>query len=118
MRAIVVLEQLDDSERVGFRVCFRLKVPAARQPFYVNPDAKSAVIGAPQEELDQLRAGALVERVEALAYPKNTSATQVRARLVAALADFQAEIDALNPWARYGTSWDDVAQVWTNAAVA
>ena len=50
-QAITILDQTGMPSDLNYRVAFWLDVPAARQKFYANPAATSAVVGVTPEEL-------------------------------------------------------------------
>lgn len=119
-RQIIVLETLEETAAndTGYRICFWLTVPTARQPFYSNASFVSAVkdgsVTAP--ELAALQSGAVFEVVEAKRFTGGTTPAQMKTKAVARLAELQAVVDARNPWVSYGTSYDGA--VWSNKAVA
>lgn len=117
-RQIIVLDALEDAGGdAGFRVAFWLTVPAARQPFYANPDFVSQVKdgSVTPAELDALRTGAVVERVEALRWPTTTT-PKMKAAVIARYTDLQQRINARNPWGNYGTSYDGTS--WSSGGAA
>jgi hypothetical protein len=113
-REIIILEQV--GETGDFRVAFWLDVPAARRAFYADPAATSQFLNATAEEIAALRSGAVVERVERIDRPFGGTLAQLRTTLTARHAALQARVNAENPWARYGTSFDGTT--WTVAGVA
>jgi hypothetical protein len=115
-RKIIILDRQNLPSDQDFRVAFWLNVIPARQPFYANPAAVSAVIGATTEELDAIKAGAVVEEVLTVPARANVNQATLLAALVARYDARQAEFTARNPWARYGSYWDGNA--WTGVTVA
>ena len=85
-------------------------VPLARQPFYAQVGQVSAWTGASAAENTAIAAGQVVERIEGLPLDGQTL-PQVQAFLIQRQLDFQAEINAVNTWTRYGTFYKDAA--WT-----
>ena len=111
-RKIIILEQQPKLPgEVAFRFAMWADVPAARQARYANPAFVSAVAGLSQAELDELRAGQIVEQVEDARWPAGTTVPSIQALLVTRFQAFQAEVTAANPWQRYGTNWD--GSTWT-----
>jgi hypothetical protein len=113
-RKIIILEQI--GEPADYRVAFWLDVPAARQSFYANPTASSAVIGATAPEIAAIRAGQVKEVVRAFPRDNGVTNAQLRVALESAHTQLQARLVADNIWNRYGTSWDGAA--WTAVTVA
>ena len=87
-------------------------VPAARQAFYASAGAKSAWRGALASDLVALQNGSVTEASGLILTPGFTT-PQLQAELQARWGDFQAQINATNPWNFYGTTWDGVT--WTVA---
>jgi hypothetical protein len=120
-RQIIVLERVDP-DNVGinrFRVAFWLAVPLARQAFYANAAAVSAVRdgSVTQAETDALRNGAVVEQVIDFQAQPGRSLVQVEADLVTA---YNAAQQALNSnvglFQRYGSFYDGAS--WTVKNIA
>lgn len=111
-RRIIILDQTDAQT---WRWAMWADVPAARQSFYANASATSAVKDATAGELSSIQTGAIAERVGQSAFPGMT-VTNVQTALIAAFNAFQAEITNANLWSRYGTSWDGTT--WTPKAVS
>lgn len=115
-RKIIILERVNMPSDQDFRVAFWIDVPASRQAFYANPAAVSVVKDATQAELDAIKAGAVVEEVQAMPARANATQAQLLAALVTRYTARQAEFSARNPWARYGSYWDGSS--WTGVTVA
>jgi len=115
-RKIIILDRINLPSDQDFRVAFWLDVPVARQPFYANAAATSAVIGATQAEIDAIKSGAVVEVIEGIPGRANATIAAVRAALVTRHGVLQARLVAQNPYERYGTSWDGTT--WTAVTVA
>lgn len=120
-RQVIVLEKLDVAvagNDVGFRLAFWCTVPVGRQPFYANAAFVSAVkdgsVTAP--ELTALQNGSVVEIVEEKRWPAGKTGPQMKADAAARFTALQAEVNARNPWASYGTSFDGA--VWADKAIA
>lgn len=119
MRQIIILDRAGWPSDDAYRVAFWLTVPVARRPFYADAAFVSQAEGdaAPDvTELEALRTGAVVERVETVYMRAGTSAAQRAARLQALWQKHQGEVDARNDWDRYGTFWDGTS--WTVRGVA
>jgi hypothetical protein len=115
-RKIIILDRVNLPSDQDYRVAFWLDVPAARQPFYANAAAASAVTGATQAEVDALKSGAVVERIEAVPARANATQAALLAALVTRHGVLQSELTNRNPWVRYGSFWDGTA--WTGVTVA
>lgn len=115
-RLIIVLDRQDMGGDVGFRVAFWANVPAARQSFYADAARTSQVKDATAGELAALRNGSVTERVDVIRFPTGTTLNQAQTGLVAAFNAYQSEVNAYNPWNRYGTFWDGTS--WTAGGVA
>ena len=113
-RKIIILQQI--GEPADYRVAFWLDVPAARQAFYANPTAESAVIGATAPEIAAIRAGQVMEVVRDFPRDNGVTNAQLRSALEAAHTQLHARLVSNNIWNRYGTSWDGAA--WTAVTVA
>lgn len=114
-KRVIVLEKLT-GPRPAFRMAFWADVPLARQIFYANPAAISAYKDATTAEVALIKTGAVVERVEVVSADPPRTAAQMQAIAEGRWTAFQAEIEADNPWSRYGSSWDGTA--WITGGVA
>lgn len=111
-RKIIILESNPVLPgEITFRFAMWADVPVTRQARYANPALTSDVNGATASELDAIRSGAVVERIEEGRWPKGTTVPQVQAELIKRFQAFQADVSTDNRWARYGTSWDGAS--WT-----
>lgn len=113
---VIVLEKRDTNR---YNVAFWLNVPAARQPFYAR--LQSTFISSykdvsPSETL-ALQNGSITEVIEDIARPSAANNAQVKSHLEARLTALQADVDAYNPWAIYGTRFDGIS-TWTNGSIA
>jgi hypothetical protein len=115
-RKIVILDRVNLPSDQDFRVAFWLDVPVTRRQFYANPNATSAVVGATTDEVNAIRTGAVVEEIHVVPARASAGPAAILAALVARYTARQAEFDARNPWARYGSFWDGAA--WTSVTVA
>lgn len=116
-RKIILLDRLAlGSVDEAYRVAFWLDVPVERRPFYANPQAASVVKDITADEVGDLRAGKFVEVVENLTRPHGATEAEARAMLEMSYLRRQAELNALNPWDRYGTYWDGAE--WHDMTVA
>lgn len=109
---IIVIESVG----MHFDCVFWADVPTARQPYYANPAAKSRYVGATQGEIDALKAGQVVERSASFDFAPGTTAQEMMDAAVADFTNFQAEINARNPWSLAGSYYDGAT--WTFAGVA
>lgn len=114
-RKIIILERVAMPSDRAFRVAFWLDVPAARRSFYANANATSAVVGATQAEVDALKAGSVVEVLEALNRPTGTTQAAMQSALQSRHTQLQQDLIDRNPYERYGTSWDGTT--WTAGGV-
>ena len=115
-RKIIILERQGMPSDTNYRVAFWLDVPVARQAFYADAAAKSAVKDASVGEMLALTSGAVREVVETLQAPNGETATNIRSSAVKRFNQLQNELIARNPWERYGTFWDGTT--WTPGGVA
>jgi hypothetical protein len=112
-RQIIVLDRLPNAGGIAqYNVAFWLGVIAARQTFFANAQATSQVKGITAGELTALQNGSVVERVEQYGVDPAKTIAQIQADLVARKNVLQADLDATNQFARYGTSFDGTT--WTN----
>jgi len=117
MDYIVILERTSLNPQT-VRFIMRADVPAARQPYFADPEKASAFPGISAGDLSALRAGEFIERTDTVSTGTLTIA-QVGAALVAAQQAFQAAVTAdgeYNPYRFYGSTWDGTA--WTLRGVA
>ena len=116
-QAITILDQTGMPSDLNYRVAFWLDVPAARQKFYANPAATSAVVGVTPEELAAIRTGAIVEVVEVIPRPAGTTLASVKQAARDRLPALQTEFNRDNRFNRYGTRWTQ-ATGWVDVTVA
>lgn len=124
----IIVTKREQTGSVGtfvFNFTLWADVPAARQRFYANPDATSAVIaeasagdgGITAAELAAIRSGAIRERSGSSSWPNYAAA---KPDLQTAQADWQNEVNGnapfVNEWNRYGSSWDGTT--WTDKSNA
>jgi len=114
-RQIIILEQPGLPSDLRYHVAFWLSVPAERQQYVANPDATSRVKDATTGELTALRDGSVVEFMHEAIYPLNTPISVIGNDLVARYNETQAQVNANNPWNRYGTFYD--GNSWTLKSV-
>ena len=113
---IVILERTSVIPAT-IRFVMRADVPAARQAFYADANKVSAYKDCTAPDLAALKAGEIVEKVDAYVYTGSTVA-QIKAALEAHQAEFQADVTAdgqQNQWKFYGTTWNGSA--WTTGGV-
>jgi hypothetical protein len=116
MRRIIVLDKIpEQSGEMHFRFAMWADVPAARQARYANASFVSAVQdgSVTAAELQALQTGAVLERVEEQKWAAATPLATIEAGLLARFTTFQAEVNAANQWARYGSFYDDTTATWT-----
>lgn len=114
-RRIIVLER--DTERpITLRFVLWADVPAARQPFFADPNKVSAYVLATEAENDALQAGQVAELVDTLRLPQGTPLAQIRAALITAFNRWQSVVTNDNAYDFYGTSWDGTS--WTPGGVS
>jgi len=109
LNIIVLAHAADDPN--GFNVAFWADVPAARQTFYANPQAKSAWAQATTTDNQNLQSGAVVELVTEAHYVPGTPLAQIETELQGRWQTYQNNITNNNPWQRYGSTWDGTT--WT-----
>lgn len=117
---IVALEKADpekaDAENRGFRVALWVVPPVQRQPYWkLAAPAKSQYANATQEENDAIANGALVESVETITLPSSMTMAEFQAVAEQRWTTFNTQVQAYNPWRRYGTKWDGTT--WTLGGV-
>lgn len=119
-RRIIILDR-DVTQTKTFNVCLWAVVPASRVTYYaaLQKNFQSAFIGADPGEVQNLQTGLWTEKTYTYSNPTLTgNANQIMAAAQAEMqADwqkFQTDVNAYNPWNRYGTTWDDTG-VWTPA---
>lgn len=116
-RKIILLDRLAlGATDEMYRVAFWLTVPVERRPYYADPGKTSVVKNITADELGDLRAGQFVEMVETLNRPPEATEEQAEAMLEMSFLRRQADLNALNPFDRYGTYWD--GETWHKMTVA
>ena len=105
-------------EKYGDKLHFALwaDVPVARQAFYADAAKVSAWKDAEAADNAALQNGSVVERVASYPFEAGAGVPRIKAQLEAMAVKFQAEIDAYNPWNRYGTTFNGAS--WANGGVA
>lgn len=124
MRRIIVLEmEPRDDSGVHVRYALWANVPAARQPFWQGRQGASFTSSVADgsvsaSELTALQSGAVVERTVESEWPPGTTIAFVQSALKQAATDWQVFVNNYNPWARYGTFFDDSTNSWNVKSVA
>lgn len=116
MKQVIILEKDTTTTQTRFRYALWAVVPIARRATYANPSKTSAFSGVSAQELSDIQAGMVVERVDAISIAAGTTLPAVQAELQTTWAAFQAEINNTNPWTRYGTFWD--GSTWTGGGLS
>ena len=112
-KTVIVLEQPNDDPN-RFQVLYWLNVVAGRETFYAKPGAVSRWSVASSSENAAIASGSIVEQADIYSRPGGASLAQVQADLLANRASRQTQLDAYNPWNRYGSFFDDITG-WTLA---
>jgi hypothetical protein len=107
---VIVLAQAHDDPS-GFNVLFWADVPATRQTYYADPNAKSAWSAATTTDNQALQSGAVTELSTNVHYVPGTPLIQIENELQQRWQTFQTSITNSNPWIRYGSTWD--GSTWT-----
>jgi hypothetical protein len=115
-KRIIVLDQPNDDPS-RFRVLYWLNVTAGREVFYAKAGAVSMWAGASAGENSAIAAGTISEQEDAYSRPDGAGLAQVQADLEANWTARQAQLDAYNPWNRYGSFFDSVTG-WTLTGVS
>jgi len=121
-RQIIILENQNPGrsggDPISYRYAFWLSVPAARQSFYANANAVSAVKDASAGELSAIQSGSIKEKVGVFSVPSGTALGQIQSGLVSQFNADQTALNAssANQWDHYGTNWDGAT--WTHVTVA
>jgi hypothetical protein len=114
---VIILEkpEIRDNTNV-FRYVFWADVPAARQAFYARPGAVSAWKDALTADNTNIANGTYAEKVDTLQVAAGTGITAMQVFLQDKWTAYQADVTALNPWVRYGSTWDGTTWTVTGAA--
>lgn len=119
MKKIIILDKLNDgpNTKPTFNYLMWADVPQTRWQYFSNPSAISAYSLATVFEINALKSGMIVEKVDYFTVPANSTFASMRAELTDIYNQFQSEIsgNAKNSWQRYGTFWD--GNSWTNSGV-
>jgi hypothetical protein len=114
-KQIIVLEKSDTADK-GFRVALWAVPPVARQPYWkLSAPTKSAWSGASQAENDAIANGQVIEQVETITSDTAQTMAGWQALAEQRWETFNANVQAANPWRRYGTFWDGTT--WTPGGV-
>lgn len=118
-QAIIIMEQTGLPSDLNYKVLFWLDVPSARQPYYAKRQAAavSAYPFAIQAEIDAIRAGQIVEVVEPIPRVAGTPLATVKQAARDRLTALQSDLNANNPYNRYGTRWTQGVG-WVDVTVA
>jgi len=114
-KRIIILDRADYGAGAQFQVALWAIVPAARVSFYADMQANfvSAWKGISGAETANFTSGLWTETVISYTRSDSTPIAAVQADLQVAWQKFQTDVNAYNPWARYGTYWDDTG-AWVN----
>ena len=116
--SIIILDRPEPTNQQVYRYVLWADAPVARQPFYATlagPTFASAWRDALAADNAALQNGSVVEKVDTIQVSTAATLADIRAFLQARWTDFQASIMTINPWQRYGTTWDGTA--WTAGGV-
>lgn len=124
MRRIIILEtEPQPNGNLHVRYALWANVPSARQVFWqlrqgatFTSAVKDGSVTA--GELSALQSGAVAEKVDESEWPGNTTFAQAQPFLQAAVTSWQQFVTGYDPWAHYGTFFDDSTNTWTVKAVA
>lgn len=118
MPTAILIERLQrTAPATAWRVVLWVDVPAPRQRFYAKPATwQSAYRDATVQELADLRAGVLTEKVEVIEVDTDQASAFLTARAAAEvlLGHFQTAVTNLSVWNRYGTRFNGTAWTITN----
>lgn len=109
---VIILEKRGDK----LHYAMWADVPAARQPFYADASKVSVWKDALPADNAALQSGAVTERIASTDFEAGAGPARIKQELETLAGRFQAEVNAYNPWSRYGTAWDGAT--WTNGGVA
>lgn len=104
-RKAIILERADTGG-VRYRVAFWLDVAAGREGYYADASASSVVPDVTADELTEIRAGRVVERVDYFSATPGLSTADLKVRLVTMWTSLQAALAADDTYDRYLTSWN------------
>src|SRR3990167_4414084 len=117
--SIIILDRPEPTNQRVYRYVLWADVPVARRPFYAalaGPTAVSAWKDALAADDTALQSGSVVEKVDTIQVPAGATLAEIRGFLETRWANYQAFITSLNPWQRYGTTFD--GSTWTAGGVA
>lgn len=115
-RKIIILERLNEPSDQDFRYLCWCDVPQGRESLYANEKKESVFKDATADETAALQEGRVVEFVDVLSNPAGATRAQIKAKLQAKFAEFQARVTNYNPGKFYGSSWD--GSTWTDGGIA
>ena len=114
-RKIVILERINEPSDYDFRFVLRATYNPKFVDFKKDPNRKSILADAAQDETDEMIGGLVEERLGTVSYKPGMATDDIKADLESKLVDFQAEIDSRNPFKLFGTSFDGTK--WTDGGV-
>lgn len=124
MRRVIILEtEPQPNGNLNVRYVLWASVPTARQPFWQLRQGASFV-SAVQDgsvttaESSALQSGAVAEKQVSSEWPNGTTFATAQPILKAAFDAWQTFVNGYDPWAHYGTFYDDSTGTWTVKAVA
>jgi hypothetical protein len=115
-KQVIVLDQPGDDPS-KYRVLYWLNVASGRESFHAKAGAVSRWPNASAGENSAIAAGTVKEEEDTYSRPDGAGLAQVQADLLANRSARQAQLDAYNPWNRYGSFFDDVGG-WTLTGVS
>jgi hypothetical protein len=114
-RVIVLEQRVVSPATTQFRVALWADVPVARQTHHADASKTSAYKLASAQEVQDLKDGKVLEKVEVVTRVQNMTLAQLRAAVEALWTAWQAEVTADNTYERYGSHWAGDGSSWTNA---
>lgn len=115
---IIVLERDRENPNL-YTYSLWADVPVARRPFYAvewGATRVSAWKDALAADNTNLQTGAVVEAVQTLQVPSGATLAQIQSFLQSRWTAYQNLVTTLNPWQRYGTTWDGTT--WVNGGAS
>lgn len=119
-RRIILLEKNEDdaANRASIKLVMWFDIPASRQRFYARVGAVSAFIDATGAENTAIANGSVYECPANFSFPGSRTTGQIQTALEQQWTAKNAQVQAHNPWNRYGSSLSADGLTWTIAGAS
>jgi hypothetical protein len=113
-KKIIVLER-DTTVPLAYKYALWATVPSGRYSKYADSGKTSSYKDISSQDLNELRSGMFLERVQLGSWDQGTAISAIQAELIGTYNLFQNEVTNDNTYQRYGTFWNGSS--WTASGV-